>query len=119
MTLEEFINLPDVVDIHMKYDEALLSFIEGKDYIRLGKVVSGNKAVVYVRENKINDVIKELGGITTDYFALTMGLLGTQNLETSRNIRSSKRRWTKLKRERGISRIHRYRNRLHKQDIFK
>lgn len=117
MPLEEFINLPDTVSLHIKYDDALLSFVKDRDYIRVGKVAAGDKAVIYVRGDKINDVLQELGGNNTDYVALTLGLLGTKNIEAARNFRSSAK--LKFKRQRSINRFCRYRNRLHKRNILK
>ena len=58
LTLEEFIRQPDVVDLHAKYDERLVSFIKGKDYIRMGKVVNGNNVIIYVRQRRVDEVLR-------------------------------------------------------------
>jgi len=78
--LSEFIQSPDVVELHMGYDENLISFLEDKEYIRMGKVASGNKAVIYVKEHKIDEVLRELGTKNLERLSLAMGLLGTQSI---------------------------------------
>ena len=58
ISLPEFIQMPDVVDLHIGYSEALLAFLDGKEYVRLGKVVTGNKAVIYVKEDRVQEVLR-------------------------------------------------------------
>ena len=37
MTLDEFIQEPDVIDLHAEYDEALVEFLKDKEYARIRK----------------------------------------------------------------------------------
>ncbi|MCL2382964.1 MAG: hypothetical protein FWC79_02095 [Oscillospiraceae bacterium] len=83
LSLEEFIRQPDVVDLHAKNDEELLSFLRGREYVRMGKVVSGNNTVIYVRRNKIDDVLRFFGQKHLEHLALPLGLLGTESMKES------------------------------------
>jgi len=84
ISLSDFIQQPDVVELHMGYDENLISFIEDKKYIRIGKVVSGKKAVIYVKENRIDEVLRQLGTKNLERLSLVMGLLGTQSINEAK-----------------------------------
>ena len=92
MTLEEFIIHPDVIDLHARYDEALRNFLKGREkYVRMGKVMTGNRTVIYVKENRLDDVAREFGrNNAVDYLAGVMGLLRNENYGTSRDISSAK-----------------------------
>jgi len=85
--------------------------VKGREYVRVGKVASGNKAVLYVRENRIEGVLRQFGTKNAENLSLVMGLLGTDSIKEA-NILNVQQELN-LKGTGVLCRIYRYRNRLH------
>jgi len=117
LTLSEFIQQPDVVDLHAKYDERLISFIKGKEYVRMGKVVNGNNVIIYVRQEKIDEILSFFGTNSLEHLALPLALLGFGSIQEAKILEVQNE--LGLKGKGVLCRFYRYRNRLHKQSIFK
>jgi len=81
--IEEFVNLPDSIALNIRYDESLRRFADEREYVYIGKIVHGNQAIVYVKENKIEEVLRELGVNNISYLPVVLGLLGTESIKAA------------------------------------
>ena len=81
--LKEFISSPNTVDIHLRYSEEVINFIEERAYAHIGKIVRGEQIIVYIEGDRINEFLNDLGRITNRTFPIVLGLLGTQELQAS------------------------------------
>ena len=61
MPLYEFINLPTTVAFYSWYTPSFQVFLAQRPYIRLGEVLVNEIAILYVSEDKMDEIFKELG----------------------------------------------------------
>ena len=83
MPLEEFIALPDTISLMLRNSETLKKFVEERPHIKMGKVVFGDQVVIYVRGDKIEEVVREIGRNQVNMFSTVLGLLGMPELSAS------------------------------------
>ena len=83
MPLKEFIQEPNVVHLFARYDINLENRIKNKPYVRIGKVVHGDYAVIYVDSRRIGELAEVLGTTFVESFPNALGLLGRTSLEAS------------------------------------
>jgi len=83
MSLKEFINLPNVVELYSKYSSYLVRAIKDRPFIKIGKIVRGDYAVLYIDSSRIYDLFKDIGTAQAELFPNAMGLLGMASLEAA------------------------------------
>ncbi|MDP4120480.1 MAG: S8 family peptidase, partial [Bacillota bacterium] len=82
MPLEEFIQLPNVIDILVAYDETIEDLIKQRPYIRVGKVLL-DYAVIYIQKDDLQRILDETGESTVNVFPFVMTLMGQQDLQAA------------------------------------
>ena len=84
MSLKEFANQPDVIKLYAKYNNALTSAIKDAPYIRVGKVVRGEYAVLYADSRRFNEIVQIVGYASfTEMLPNPLTLMGRASLEAS------------------------------------
>ncbi|MCL2859374.1 MAG: hypothetical protein FWF46_02140 [Oscillospiraceae bacterium] len=83
MTLKEFASQPDVVELYSKYSATLRNIVEARDYIRIGKILYGEIAILYADSRRIDDLLQVIGAQHIEIFPIALGLLGRASLEAS------------------------------------
>jgi len=83
MSLEEFINLPGVIDLIVRYNANLRDYIRDRSYIRIGNIVHSEQAIVYVIGDKLDGILRDLGANQISLYSIVMGLMGRPNLEAA------------------------------------
>jgi len=81
--LEEFMRQPYVIQLYVKDGTAFGELIKDFSYIKLGKIVRGDCAVVYVDSRKANDLFRDIGTRSVELFPEALTLLGVASLEAS------------------------------------
>jgi hypothetical protein len=61
MSLQEFINQPDIVDFHAYNYASFSKYISDKPYIKIGTILPGNTMIAYTNVKHINAVMKDFG----------------------------------------------------------
>ena len=87
MSLKEFINLPYVIQLYGKDGPIFQNTIKDIPYIKFGKTVRGDYAVVYLDSRRVNDLIAALGTAAFELFPEVLALLGRASLEASNIMR--------------------------------
>jgi len=87
ISLKEFINQPHVIQVYAKDGPSFENTIKDVPYIKLGKVVRGDYAVVYLDSRRVNDLIATIGTATFELFPQILSLLGRASLEASNIMR--------------------------------
>ena len=72
MPLEEFIQQPYVVMQYAKYNASFANRIRNIPYIRIGKIIRGEYAIIYVDSRRIRDVLEFLGTSYIELFPLAL-----------------------------------------------
>ena len=83
MSLKEFAHQPDVIQLYAKYSINLENRIRNKPYIRIGKIVHGEFAIIYADSRRYKDLLRNLGTGYVETFPAPLGLLGRASLEAS------------------------------------
>jgi len=83
MSLKEFANQPEVVELHAKYTTHLENIIRNRPYIRIGRILYGEHAILYIDNRRIDDLLNVLGTESLEVFPISLGLLGRASLESS------------------------------------
>ena len=83
MSLEEFIRQPQVIPLHGKGILGLEALVRNTPYMRIGKQVRGEYAVLYADSTRYNDLLKVLGTSHAEMIPDAMGLLGRPALEAA------------------------------------
>ena len=81
--LKEFINQPGVIQLYTKYSDSLIDIIKDLPYIKVGKVVRGDFAVLYADSARLEELLKIVGPVQAELMPQAMGLLGRASLEAS------------------------------------
>jgi len=87
MSLEEFINQPYTIQIYTKNGTALKNLIKDIHYIRVGKVIRGGFAVVYMDSRRISNLIADIRTTSIELFPEALTLLGRASLAASNIMR--------------------------------
>ena len=87
MSLKDFINQPYTIQLYSKNGPAFEKRIRNIPYVKLGKVVRGDYAVVYLDSRRINDFIASIGTEFAELFPKALTLLGRSSLEASNIMR--------------------------------
>ena len=87
MSLTEFINQPYVIQLYTHNGPAFENKIRHIPYIKLGKVVRGDYAVIYMDSRRVNDLIIDMGTASIELFPEALVPLGRASLEASNIIR--------------------------------
>ncbi len=87
MPLYEFINLPTTVAFYSWYTPAFQVFLAQRPYIRLGEVLVNEIAILYVSEDKMDEIFKELGSDFLNIYPEIYGLTGRDALEDAGILR--------------------------------
>ncbi|MDP4120930.1 MAG: S8 family peptidase [Bacillota bacterium] len=82
LPLEDFIFLPNTIDIVMKYNQAVEAFVKQRPYIRVGKVIN-DYIILYIQQEDLPKIINEIGTSEMKLLPFVVGLLGTQDLEAA------------------------------------
>lgn len=82
MTLKEFINQPNIIQLYSRYSQALANAVESTDYARLGRIVRGNYVVIYIDSAKVFEFSAAMGS-SSEFFADAFGLLGRAAMEAA------------------------------------
>ncbi|MDP4120931.1 MAG: peptidase, partial [Bacillota bacterium] len=82
LPLEEFILLPNTIDLIVEYNQAVETLLKQRPYIRLGKVVH-DYAILYILQEDLQKLLDEIGTNEIKLFPFVMGLLGAQDLEAA------------------------------------
>ncbi len=80
LSIEEFIALPNTIDLIFQYTRALQQYVDNRPYLRLGKVVR-DYAIVYTQQENLQTILDELGESGVNIMPMVMGLLGRQDLD--------------------------------------
>ncbi len=83
MPMEEFIALPDTIDLVFTYSKVLQDFVDERPYIRLSKLIISYYVVAYTQIEYLQSILDELGMYDINVYPMTMGLLGRQELESA------------------------------------
>jgi len=83
MSLEEFINQPYIVPLYSKDGPAFESRIKDIPFIKIGKIVRGDYAVIYVDSRRFYDLFEVLGSEFVEILPQALTLLGRASLEAS------------------------------------
>ncbi|MDP4120928.1 MAG: S8 family peptidase [Bacillota bacterium] len=82
LPLEEFIKLPNVIDILVAYDDVIKDLIKQRPYIRVGKVLL-DYAVIYILKDDLQRILDETGESIVNVFPFVMTLMGQQDLQAA------------------------------------
>jgi len=83
MSLKEFIQEPNVIQMYARYNANLENQLRDKPYARIGEVVRGNYAIIYIDSRRISELQEILGTAFVESFPNALGLLGRASLEAS------------------------------------
>lgn len=81
LTLDEFINLPTTVDFHTIYNQSFINYIKDKPYIRVGTILHEAYVIAYTSEDRIEQVVAEIGEDRVSVYPFILGLLDAESLE--------------------------------------
>lgn len=96
MPLSEFIQLPTTVSFYYWYTPQFQDFIAERPYIRLGKVLSNEIAILYTPEEHMDEIFKELGYDFLNIYPEIYGLTGREALESAGILRVQERAYLNL-----------------------
>ncbi|MDL2217294.1 S8 family peptidase [Christensenellaceae bacterium OttesenSCG-928-M15] len=83
LTKEGFFEREDVVDFIIHYSEFVQSELNQRPYVVPGKEITGNYAVIYLPENRIDESLTEIGANVISLYPIIMGLLGEAELASA------------------------------------
>ena len=83
LSLEQFIALPTTVSFHTMYSERFRNFVRDRPYIRIGTILENTYVIAYTNQNRLAQVLLDLGERFMDAFARMHTLLDTESLNAS------------------------------------
>ncbi len=83
MPLYEFINLPTTISFYYWYTNIFQNFLEKRPYIRLGRVLVNELAILYTNEKYMEQIFADLGSDFLNIYPEIYGLTGKEALESS------------------------------------
>lgn len=96
MPLNKFITMPTTVSFYYWYTVAFQNFISNRKYIRLGKVLSNEIAILYTPEEYMDSIFSELGYDFLNIYPEIYGLTQKEALESAGIIRVQERPYLNL-----------------------
>ncbi len=96
MPLYEFISLPSTVSFYYWYTVSFQNFIAERPYIRLGKILADNVAILYTSEEYMDSIFSELGYDILNVFPEIYGLTSLSALEAAEILRIQQRPYLNL-----------------------
>ncbi len=79
LTMEQFISLPNTIDLVFQYNQAFQSYVDRHPFIRLGKTV-GDFVIAYTQQENLQTILNDLGENEINIIPTVLGLLGQQEL---------------------------------------
>jgi subtilisin family serine protease len=76
-----FIESPNTVDFGTRESDLIRAQIDRWPFIRLGKILTGNFAAVYVPQDRVQEVLEEIGPNHVTIYPSLLGLLGRAELD--------------------------------------
>ena len=83
MPLYEFINLPTTVSFYYWYTNVFQKFLAERPYIRLGRVLVNELAILYTNQKYMDQIFKDLGSDFLNIYPEIYGLTGEDALESA------------------------------------
>ena len=83
MPLYEFINLPTTISFYYWYTNIFQNFLEKRPYIRLGRVLVNELAILYTNEKYMDQIFTDLGSDFLNIYPEIYGLTGKEALESA------------------------------------
>jgi len=83
MPLKEFINQPYIIQLYAKSGPTFENTIKNIPYIKLGKVLHGDFAVVYMDSRMVSNLVVDIGTAAVELFPEALALLGKASLDAS------------------------------------
>jgi len=71
-SLKEFIQQPYVIRQYTKYNASFANRIKNIPYIRIGKIIRGEYAIIYVDSRRVRDILELLGTSYIELFPLAL-----------------------------------------------
>ena len=96
LPLYEFISLPSTVAFYYWYTIPFQNFIAQRPYIRLGKILSDNIAILYTSEEYMDSIFSELGYDFLSVLPEVYGLTAKTSLEAAEILRIQQRPYLNL-----------------------
>lgn len=81
MSLYDFIKLPTTVAFNAFYTQRLQNYIAKRSYIRLGRVLINDTAILYTSEDRMEEIFKDLGSDFLNIYPEIYGLTGREALD--------------------------------------
>ena len=78
MPLYEFINLPTTISFYYWYTNIFQNFLEKRPYIRLGRVLVNELAILYTNEKYMEQIFADLGSDFLNIYPEIYGLTGKE-----------------------------------------
>jgi len=83
MSLEEFVSQPYIVELSARYNTRLEMIIKDRPYVRIGRILLGQLAILYIDSRRMEDLFQVMGTEYIEMFPNILGLLGRGSLEAS------------------------------------
>lgn len=96
MPLGEFISMPSTVSFYYWYTISFQNFLAERPYIRLGKVLENDVAILYTPEEYMDEIFSSLGYDFLNIFPEVYGLTGTRSLEAAGILKVQERPYLNL-----------------------
>lgn len=82
----EFVSLPNTVAFNSFYTQRVQSYLAERPYIRVGRVLINDIAILYTSEDRMEEIFKELGSDFLNIYPEIYGLTGKESLEAANII---------------------------------
>jgi len=79
LTLES----PDMVNFVTRYSDIIRLHLESRPYVRIGKILEGGAAIVYIPREMVEITLQEIGLSSITMFPVIMGLMAQADLTAS------------------------------------
>ncbi|MCL2852348.1 MAG: S8 family serine peptidase [Defluviitaleaceae bacterium] len=80
MTLEEFVNLPNIVDFNTLDDKVFRQYVNGRAYIKIGAKLQGGYVIAYAPMDRIARIFLDLGQYFNNIYPYPLGLMDRVSL---------------------------------------
>jgi len=96
MPLYEFVSLPSAVAFYYWYTPSFQEFIARRPYIKLGKILVNQVAILYTTAEHMQDIFAELGYDLLSVYPEIYGITGRESLEAAGIMRVQERPYLDL-----------------------
>ncbi|MEA4966269.1 MAG: S8 family peptidase [Oscillospiraceae bacterium] len=83
LSLAEFVKLSTTVDFQVLNTDRLKAFVRDKPYLHFGTELANNYIVGYVNQNRIRDLLEELGSDIISFYPKILSPLGSKSNDDS------------------------------------